>query len=93
MANERTHVPTTTRKRKREVLTEQSGVDEEDGREIQSETPGQGDMPRDRGTFRRINHSSRDTKCFCQTPNAGRCVGLSPQLSVLACTGEQYLNT
>lgn len=59
MANEcstTTHVP--TRKRKRDILTEQCGVDEENGREIQPETPEQGDMPRERATFRRTDHSS-----------------------------------
>lgn len=73
MAKERntmTQTPKATRKRKHQVLTEHSGFDEEDGREIQPETPEQGNMPRERATFRRIDHSSSEMTAFA-TPQVG----------------------
>lgn len=73
VANERntmTAAPKVTRKRKHQVLTEQSGVDEEDCGKFQPETPEQGNMPREHATFRRMDHSSSEMTAFAR-PQVG----------------------
>ena len=68
--NRKTHLSTSKRKRNQEAFTEQSSVGLEDDREIQPETPEQGDQARGRATFRRIDNSNSEGTSIAR-PKAG----------------------